>query len=129
MVVFCSPLVTSCLRLQPRDVTRFQEAADPLACTHWDPRRIRRKTLAAVKPLPTIHELDNVRALKELGIAINSLASGKSPGKDGITPEIVGAEQAWHWLKKRLKDVEVVGPADDWYRECQDWPQWRRPVS
>nr|XP_032835150.1 zinc finger protein 2 homolog isoform X1 [Petromyzon marinus] len=41
---------------------------------------------------------------------------------------IVGAEQAWHWLKKRLKDVEVVRPADDWCRECQDWPQWRRPV-
>ncbi|XP_078477603.1 uncharacterized protein LOC144738434 isoform X2 [Lampetra planeri] len=40
--------------------------------------------------------------------------------------QILGAEQTWHWLEKRLEDMKVIGPADDWCRQCQDWRLWRR---
>ena len=42
--------------------------------------------LDAVECLPTIEELDTEPTLEELSNAIDSLASGKAPGSDGIPP-------------------------------------------
>ncbi|KAI8512327.1 hypothetical protein Bbelb_089660 [Branchiostoma belcheri] len=41
--------------------------------------------------LPLMEELDNAPTIDELRKAINSLASGKAPGSDGIPPEVVKA--------------------------------------
>ena len=40
----------------------------------------------AVECLPTMEELDTEPTLEELSKAIDSLASGKTPGSDGIPP-------------------------------------------
>ena len=44
--------------------------------------------LNALSGLPVIEELDNTPTLEELSIAIDGLACGKAPGKDGIPPEV-----------------------------------------
>ncbi|XP_076036093.1 uncharacterized protein LOC143022042 [Oratosquilla oratoria] len=43
------------------------------------------------KALPLMEELDVPPSIDELKKAIDSLASGKAPGNDGITPEVVKA--------------------------------------
>ena len=45
--------------------------------------------LDAVECLPIIEELDTEPTLEELSKAIDSLASGKAPGCDGIPPDLV----------------------------------------
>ena len=47
------------------------------------------KAIAGVPPLPTMEELDTVPTIDELKKTINSLASDKAPGRDGIPPEVV----------------------------------------
>ena len=42
-------------------------------------------------PLPVTEELDDSPTTEELGKAIDSLASGKAPGNDGIPPEVIKA--------------------------------------
>ena len=42
-------------------------------------------------PLPVMEELDDPPTIEELGKAIDSLASGKAPGNDGIPPEVIKA--------------------------------------
>ena len=41
--------------------------------------------------LPILEELDVPPSVEELSKAINSLACGKAPGKDGIPPEVIKA--------------------------------------
>ncbi len=43
------------------------------------------------KPLPVMEELDAPPSMEELSKAIDSQASGKTPGNDGIPPEIIKA--------------------------------------
>ena len=45
--------------------------------------------LDAVECLPTMEELDTEPTLEELSKAIDSLASGKAPGSDGIPPDLI----------------------------------------
>ena len=45
--------------------------------------------LDAVECLPTMEELDTEPTLEELRKAIDSLASGKAPGSDGIPPDLL----------------------------------------
>ena len=45
--------------------------------------------LDAVECLPTMEELDTEPTLEELSNAIDSLASGKAPGSDGISPDLL----------------------------------------
>ena len=45
--------------------------------------------LDAVECLPTTEELDTEPTLGELSKAIESLASGKAPGSDGIPPDLI----------------------------------------
>ena len=45
--------------------------------------------LDAVECLPTMEELDTEPTLEELSKAIDSLASGKAPGSDGIPPDLL----------------------------------------
>ena len=42
-------------------------------------------------PLPVMEELDDPPIIEELSKAIDSLASGKAPGNDGIPPEVIKA--------------------------------------
>ena len=42
-------------------------------------------------PLPVMEELDDPPTIEEFSKAIDSLASGKSPGNDGILPEVIKA--------------------------------------
>ena len=46
-------------------------------------------TLDAIESLPLMAELDEKPTLAELKKAIESLSTGKAPGKDGIPPEII----------------------------------------
>ena len=45
--------------------------------------------LDAVECLPVMEELDAKPTVEELSTAIDSLASGKAPGSDGIPPDLV----------------------------------------
>lgn len=45
--------------------------------------------LEAIERLPTMNELDAVPTVVELSKAIDSLASGKAPGSDGIPPDLI----------------------------------------
>ena len=45
--------------------------------------------LDAIKCLPVMEELDNEPTNDELNKAINSLASRKAPGSDGIPPDLI----------------------------------------
>ena len=51
----------------------------------------------ALPGLPVIEELDNTPTLEELSIAINGLACGKAPGKDGIPPEVLSFAKSSLW--------------------------------
>ncbi|XP_076035995.1 uncharacterized protein LOC143021958 [Oratosquilla oratoria] len=48
-------------------------------------------TVEKCKALPLMEELDVPPSIDELGKAIDSLASGKAPGNDGIPPDVVKA--------------------------------------
>ena len=58
----------------------------------------------SIESLPVMEELDDPPSLEELGKAIDSLACGKAPGKDGIPPEIIKAGKTTliHHLHKLL---------------------------
>ena len=45
--------------------------------------------LDAIECLPTRDELDSEPSVEELSKAIDSLASGKAPGNDGVPPELI----------------------------------------
>ena len=45
--------------------------------------------LDAIECLPTMDELDSEPLVEELSKAIDSLASGKAPGNDGIPPDLI----------------------------------------
>ena len=45
--------------------------------------------LDVIECLPTMDELDSEPSVEDLSKAINSLASGKAPGNDGIPPELI----------------------------------------
>ena len=45
--------------------------------------------LDAAERLPTMEELDTEPTLEELSKAIDSLASGKAPGSNGIPPDLI----------------------------------------
>ena len=45
--------------------------------------------LDAIECLPVIKELDAEPTVEELSKAIDSLASGKAPGSDGIPPDLI----------------------------------------
>jgi hypothetical protein len=45
--------------------------------------------LEAIERLPTMDELDAEPTVVELSKAIDSLASGKAPGSDGIPPDLI----------------------------------------
>ena len=45
--------------------------------------------LTATEYLPTLEELKSEPTLEELNKALDSLATGKAPGKDGIPPEVL----------------------------------------
>ncbi|XP_014780239.1 uncharacterized protein LOC106876263 [Octopus bimaculoides] len=47
--------------------------------------------IEGVKILPAMYELDNLPSIAEVTKAIDSLANGKAPGKDGIPSEIIKA--------------------------------------
>ncbi len=49
--------------------------------------------LESITPLPEMEELDALPTVDELNKAIDSLARGKSPGSDGIPPEVIKAGQ------------------------------------
>ena len=44
-------------------------------------------------PLPVMEELDDPPTIEKLSKAIDSLASGKAPGNDGIQPEVIKASK------------------------------------
>ena len=46
-----------------------------------------------ITPLPVMDELDAPPSLEELSKAIDTLASGKAPGSDGIPPEVIKASK------------------------------------
>ena len=45
--------------------------------------------LDVIECLPTIDELDSEPSVEELSKSIDSVASGKAPGNDGIQPEFI----------------------------------------
>ena len=45
--------------------------------------------LDVIECLPTMYELDSEPSVEDLSKAIDSLASGKAPGNDGIPPELI----------------------------------------
>lgn len=47
------------------------------------------EALNSIECLPTLHELDREPDFEEIAKAMKSLASGKTPGNDGIPPEIL----------------------------------------
>ena len=51
--------------------------------------RITSEATESTDQLPVLEELDNPQSVKELSKAIDSLASGKTPGNDGIPPEVI----------------------------------------
>nr|XP_054771645.1 uncharacterized protein LOC129279571 [Lytechinus pictus] len=48
-------------------------------------------TVESIESLPVMEDLDTVPSLEELTKAVNSLTSGKAPGKDGIPPDLIKA--------------------------------------
>ncbi|XP_076056371.1 uncharacterized protein LOC143034323 [Oratosquilla oratoria] len=69
-------------------------------------------TVEKCKALPLMEELDVPPSIDELGKAIDSLASGKAPGNDGIPPDVVKAGKSTvlhHHLHELL--LHTVGKA------------------
>ena len=61
---------------------------------HYSDLYSRENTMSPVAPdgiecLPTMDELDSEPSVEELSKAIDSLASGKAPGNDGIPPDLI----------------------------------------
>ena len=63
--------------------------------------------LDAIEPLPIMEELDAEPTIAELCKAVDSLASGKAPGNDGIPPDLI----------KCCKDT-LLQPLHDVLRQC-----------
>ena len=71
--------------------------------------------LGAIERLPTMDELDAEPTVVELSKAIDSLASGKAPGSDGIPPDLIK-----HCKTTLLLPLHVV--------LCQCWQAFLRPA-
>ena len=56
--------------------------------------------LDVIECLPTMDELDSEPSVEDLRKAIDSLASGKAPGNDGIPPELIKHQCLSQELKK-----------------------------
>ena len=59
-------------------------------------------------PLPVMEELDDPPTIEELSKAIDSLASGKAPGSDGISPEVI----------KASKDISLLAHLHELLLQC-----------
>ena len=70
--------------------------------------------LDAVECLPTMGELDTEQTLDELSRAIDSLASGKAPGSDGIPTDLIQ-----HYKTTLLHSLHVL--------LCQCWQEGAAP--
>ena len=70
--------------------------------------------LGAVECLPAMEELDTEPTLEELSKAIDSLASGKAPGSDGIPPDLLK-----HYRTTLLHSLHVL--------LCQCWQEGAVP--
>ena len=74
--------------------------------------RVTSEAIESTDQLPVLEELDNPPSVEELGKAIDSLASGKAPGNDGIPPEVIKAVKKTallHHLHQLLLQCWEVG--------------------
>ncbi|XP_072050351.1 uncharacterized protein [Amphiura filiformis] len=75
--------------------------------------------LNSIKKQPEIEELDNPPSLEELCKAIDSLSSGKAPGKDAIPPEVIKAGKNTPFFITFMSFSVFVGKKGWYPRICE----------